>query len=135
MYIDLKRKSYKSNNRWLIKDGKTVGDFALPDSPITLADIATLYANYKYSYPNPKIQSTYFKALSANELSMHQMVNGQTRNQAKNELEKTLLFAILRGDIQWPDENMWFWQPLEDKDFVLLKDWFITSVNEPVIIK
>lgn len=125
MIINLDTRSYKSNSKWLIKNGQCINGFVLPEEPITMDQIAILYKDYKYSYPNPNIRKPYFKALPANQLTMDQMVNNKTRNQTKNELEKTLLFAILRGDIVWPDEKLWFWQPLKDKDFVLLKRWFI----------
>lgn len=123
--VNLKSKSLIKNNIILILNGTPQGDYKLPNDKITIEKIESLYQIYKHSVPNKiKYRKPYFKALSEKELSVQDLITGANRQQAKENLETTLLIGILNGSLTWPDETKWFWQSKTDKDLILLKSWF-----------
>ena len=90
--------------------------------------IEELYKNYKYSTPSEKSerykQRNYFKALSPDEMTDEELVNGEDRNVAQAKLEGFILCASLAGYLTWDEKKMgkWFYQG-KDKDLVILREW------------
>lgn len=123
--VDLKNKSLIKNKTILIDNGIPQGDYILPSDEVTLETIEELYQVYKHSVPNTiRYRKPYFKALKEEELSTQDLIIGANRQLAKEKLETTLLIGILNGSLKWPDDTKWFWQSPNDKDLVLLKEWF-----------
>ena len=130
MNINLETRTVIDGKRALIKNGKPVGDYQIPTDVIRIDDIERLYAEYKTSVPNGiKYRRPYFRALSADKLPTENLISGANRQQAKDKLEFTLLIGILNGSLVWPDETKWFWQSPNDKNLILLRDWFIPERN------
>lgn len=133
MKIDFKRKTAVDGHKVLIKNGVAVGDFKIPDDPVTIEQIEELYAVYKTSVPNGiRYKRPYFRALSADQLTTQNLIAGANRQEAKDKLELTVLIGILNGSLVWPDQTKWFWQSEKDKDLILLRDWFVPERKENV---
>ena len=90
-------------------------------------EIEKLYANYKHSYPSERSHSTheYFKALTSEELSLEELVNGEERTLARARLEVNFLCWVLNGSLKWQDNRQWFWQSKADPELVILKEWVL----------
>lgn len=129
LYIDLDTHTLKKGRTILILNGVPQNGYKIDPSPVTLEYIEQLYEAFKYSLPNGvKYKKNYFMALPEEKLSAEELIIGKNRSAAKEELELTLLTGILNGSLIWPEENtQWFMQPAleRDKDFVLLRRWFI----------
>lgn len=125
LIIDLDTKSLKNNNNQLISNGIPLDNYKIDETPVSFELLEKLYIDYKYSVPNNvKYKKSYFKALSAKEMSTEQLVSGANRQNAKEKLELAVLTGILNKSLIWPDDTKWFWQSEKDKDFILLKKWF-----------
>ena len=123
--VDLNTMTVKDNRKIIIKNGQPVGDYKIKDEEISIEQIEDLYIAFKYSIPSPKERKSCFKALSKDEMTMKQLVTGESRTKAREALEMTLVTGILNGSLKWPgNEKHWFWQSKKDKDLVLLKRWF-----------
>lgn len=128
LIIDLESKTLKENGKCLIKEGIPQNNYQISQKPITWEQLEKLYEEYKYSMPNGvKYKKMYFKALEFEDLDTSHLVNGENRTKAKEKLELTLLTGILNKSLTWPDHKKWFWQSIKDKDFILLKKWFISE--------
>ena len=126
--IDLVTKSMKKGTTWLIKNGKPVNGYVIPDKHVTFDMLETLYATYKTSVPdNIHYEYNYFKAYSDKELDVIALATGSVRKIAKENLETMLLIGALNGSLTWPDDKHWFWQSKKDTDFVILKEWVVCS--------
>lgn len=85
--------------------------------------INVLYSEYKHSAPEKHSDnSSYFKALSVDDLSDADLAYGHNRKYSQAMLEGYILFGSLVGWIKWEHGNHWFYQG-EDKDLVVLKNW------------
>ena len=90
--------------------------------------IEELYHNYKYSTPSEQSekykQKNYFKALSPDEMTAEELVNGENRELAMAKLEGFILCASLAGYLTWDERRMgkWFYQG-KDKDLIILREW------------
>lgn len=125
--IDLDTKTLKNGKQILIDNGVPINGYVLDNSPITFEQLETLYQNYKHSVPdNIRYKKNYFKALQFEQLSTEDLITGANRQKAKEALELAILTGVLNGSLTWPDDRTWFWQSKTDKDFVILKKWFIT---------
>ncbi len=115
--IDLVNKTVKLN-------GKEIRVYATPVAD-AYSEIEKLYANFKYSYPSERSYCShdYFKALSAEELSLEELVDGEERTLARARLEISLLCWVLNGSLKWQDESKWFWQSKVDPELIILKEW------------
>lgn len=123
--INLDNHSAKNDETVLIERGVPKNDFHIDTSAITFEMLEELYHKYKYSVPDSvSYEHTYFKALPAEQMSDFELIFGDDRQTAKENLEMTLLSGILNKSLTWPDPKKWFWQSEKDKDFVLLKKWF-----------
>ena len=137
--IDLKTKSMQLlSNEKCIENGDWFPDTALilingicdekDKTKFCLDIIEELYNNYKYSTPTEKSerykQRNYFKALSPDEMTDEELVNGEDRNVARAKLEGFILCASLAGYLTWDEKKMgkWFYQG-KDKDLVILREW------------
>lgn len=130
--IDLEKKTMRVGNTYLIKEGVHDNERKLLDKNEFINDynimdvLETMYAIYKYSYPSEaetKRKRNYFKALTADEMTDEQMVNGEDRTIARGLLEAFVLVSSLNGDLKWnPKWGSWYYQG-KDKDFILLKKW------------
>ncbi len=88
--------------------------------------IERLYEDYKHSVPNENYSDTsYFKALSVDELTDSDLYSGEDRNLSQAKLEGYILLASLAGWFIWPNENDWFWKGIDD--LVVLKSWIQTN--------
>lgn len=137
--IDLKTKSMQLlSNEKCIENGDWFPDADLihingicdekDKTKFCLDIIEELYHNYKYSTPTEKSekykQRNYFKALSPDEMTDEELVNGEDRNVARAKLEGFILCASLAGYLTWDEKKMgkWFYQG-KDKDLVILREW------------
>lgn len=133
---DFKKKNLKVGKHWLIKEGvwnneRKLGVYA-SDTTDCLRWIECLYQDYKYSVPSEfseKRRRTYFKAVTADELSDEQLVWNKPREYARASLEGYILCSVLTGLLQWDEEAMgtWFWQSEADPDLVILRQWVETK--------
>lgn len=82
-----------------------------------------LYERYKYSVTNKDIKKPYFKALKKDELTDANIINGEDRYIARCMLEGYVVLASANGILQWPDDDLWFWQSETDPDLIVLKEW------------
>lgn len=131
IHIDLKEKTIKVGKQTIIKCGNIeqykikVGEqvYEFDELIKEKLDIDGLYKQYKYSVPSERdCGKTYFKALSANELTDAQLVLGMQRLEARVRLEAYLLLAVLTGIEKWENDSHWYWQG-KDKDFIILKQY------------
>lgn len=124
--VNLETKTVKDGKKILIDHGIPVNGFVIDDTPVTFEKLEKLYTIYKYSVPDAlRYKYQYFKALNMNQLKMSHLISGSNRQKAKENLELTLLMGVLNGSLKWPDDNLWFWQSQNDKDFVILKKWVV----------
>ena len=132
-HIDFEKRNMKVGRTYLIKDGEYDKDkYMLSLSSkatidIILDNIEDFYNEYKYSMPSERSENKrrkYFKALSAEELSIDDMVNGKSREVAQCILEGYILVNILKGTLYWDEQLMgrWFYQG-NDPDLIILKKW------------
>lgn len=126
--VDINTLSAYKNGTAFIQNGIPLDGYKISEEKITFEMLERLYDEYKHSVPNGT-KYTRFKALSAEELDLNRLVNGQNRQKAQEKLEMALLTGILNKSLVWPDPKKWFWQSERDKDFVLLRKWFQTGVN------
>lgn len=133
LYIDLDTHTLKKGRTVLILNGIPQNGYKIDPSPVPLEYIEQLYEAFKYSVPNGvRYKKNYFMALPEEKLSAEELIIGENRSAAKEALELTLLTGILNGSLIWPEENtQWFIQPApeRDKDFVLLRRWFVKAQN------
>lgn len=126
MYIDLDTKTMSNNHKILLENGIPKNQYDIPNTIITYTDLEILYKIYKYSIPNKKNRKqSYFKALPYDQLSLNDLINGIPREKAENNLKLAILTGILNHSLIWPNNSHWFWQSNTDKDFILLRKWFI----------
>lgn len=84
--------------------------------------IERLYEDYKHSVPSENYSDTsYFKALSIDELTDGDLYSGENRNLAQAKLEGYILLASLAGWLIWPNENYWYWKGIDD--LIVLHNW------------
>ena len=132
-HIDFEKRNMRVGRQYLIKNGEYDKERKLELAPyyssmnIILYILGTLYRDYKYSTPSERSENKkrkYFKALSVDELTDEQLVNGMPREYAQAALEGYMLVKIVDGSFKWDGETMgkWFYQG-EDKDFIILKKW------------
>jgi len=131
--VDLKKKTFRLGKDILIDEGKSgypLG-FKNTDTETAMEEIKTRYRQYRHSIPGEKDSrkpSRYFKALQETELSDEDMLYGIRRNTAQLQLELYLLIQIINGTLKWEEpafnREHWFWQCPEDKDLIILKEWF-----------
>lgn len=100
------------------------------DSEDTLYIESTLYSRYKeykHSIPSERSENhrrSYFKALPEELLPDDDMLYGEPRECARCNLELSVLFAIISGNLKWHEEwGSWFYQSPYDKDFIILRSW------------
>lgn len=84
--------------------------------------IERLYEDYKHSVPSENYSDTsYFKALSVDELTDGDLCSGDPRELAQAKLEGYILLAALTGWFIWPNENHWYWKGMDD--LIILRNW------------
>lgn len=126
LIINLNTQSAVLNGKDIIKNGKATNSYHIRQNPVTITELEKLYDRYKHSIPdNIHYKYIYFNALPYNKLNAADMIKGINRRKSKEELELALLEGILNGSLVWHDETKWFWQSENDKDFILLKQWFL----------
>ena len=115
--VNFATKQIKLNGKEIEVNAATVDD--------AYNEIEKLYANYKVSYPSEHSRKyyDYFKALSVEELSMNELVNGEERTLARARLEVSFLAWVLNGSLKWYDDSKWFWQSKSDPELIILKEW------------
>lgn len=129
--VNFQTRSLKLNGEYIVKDGKT--DFKshnyVPEN--FLYHVEDFYNGYKHSIPSERSESrrkNYFKALPENELSDEDMMYGQYREFQRAQLETYILCCLLKG-AKWDESwGKWFWQSPNDKDLILLREWFEPKV-------
>ena len=136
-HIDFEKQNMKVGRTYLIKDGEYDKDkymLSLSNQTtmdIILDNIEDFYNEYKYSMPSERSENKrrkYFKALSAEELNIDDMVNGEPREVAQCILEGYILVNILKGTLYWDEQLLgrWFYQG-NDPDLIILKKWIERS--------
>ena len=127
--VDFKERSIKVNGKFLVEKGVynilTGIDCYPPDQ--FLWHVEKAYEVYKHSIPSERSEGKgrkYFRALSEQDLADEDMLYGAPRDMAQAELEGFILCSMLEG-VTWQEEwGKWFWQSPNDKDLVLLREWF-----------
>lgn len=105
----------------------------IPSEPITMEQIEELYTIYRNSVPHSGVRySRYFTARKLDDLSTEELATNIDRKTAQKNLEQAVLFAILRKDIVFPENNGWFWQSANTPQLVLFKTWFNVPDTELV---
>ncbi|WP_346961328.1 hypothetical protein [Clostridium sp.] len=135
--IDLKQKNLWIGKRQLVVQGRSEedkpfinkNDLSIEEFNYDLGEnpwkwIEYLYNTFKHSVPSEHNQEkkTYFKGLSAEELTDNELAFNISRDIGQAMLEGYILCAGLQGWLKWNDDNQWFWQG-QDKNLVILKDW------------
>ncbi len=116
--VDFKQKKFYLNKKEVEVNGNPVDD--------ALGEIEKLYINFKKSYPSARSsyhRHDYFKALSAEEMTDEELVNGEDRTVARAKLEANFLCWVLNGCLTWNDNSKWFWQSATEPDLIILKGW------------
>lgn len=122
--VNLNTKSAKKDGKTIIENGIPQNGYEINKTPVSFADIEELYDVYKHSVPNRmKRQRNYFRALPENELRTEDLIAGESRQVAKENLEMAVLEGGLNGSLKWPDDGRWFWQSEKDPDLIVLKKW------------
>lgn len=127
--VDLKTRTLKVGGEVLVENGKTdIPIGGVVDTPeMFLYNVEDNYRLYKHSVPSERSESKrkrYFIALPERELSDEDMLYGMPRDVAQAQLELYILCQLLLG-MQWQEGwGKWFWQSPNDKDLVLLREWF-----------
>ena len=93
-------------------------------SNVNVSMIESAYERYYYSLPGEKDDSRFFYALPADELTDEQMVTSMRRQEAKMILE-CLVFCVCREVKPWFEG--WFWRSDQNKNLVILRDWFVNA--------
>lgn len=109
----------------LIENGEPVNGHVISETPVTLEDIEQLYTVYETSFPD-KSCSSMFRAKPENELSLSEMVYSKNRSVAQQQLEQTLLEAIISHNLTYPDKNKWFWQSQKNRNLIIPR-WIFTQ--------
>lgn len=127
--VDFKSRSIKVDGKYLVENGKynvVTGTERYPSDQF-LWHVEKAYGLYKHSIPSERSESKgrkYFRALSERELADEDMMYGVPRDMAQAELEGFVLCSMLEG-VTWDESwGKWFWQSPNDKDLVLLREWF-----------
>lgn len=125
--IDLQKRDFKINNKYVIKNGVYEGELGVSlDSQETfLNKMNKLYRNYRYSIPSERDSnnpSKYFVALPEDELEDDDMLYGEHRSKAQCALELYLLCQIIMGfKLDIPG---FFWQSKNEKGLIILNEWW-----------
>lgn len=127
--VDFKNRNIRINGKYLVENGEfnvMTGIECYPPDQF-LWHVEKAYDLYKHSIPSERSESKgrkYFRALSESELSDEDMMYGVSRDMAQAELEGFVLCSMLEG-VTWQESwGKWFWQSQNDKDLVLLREWF-----------
>jgi hypothetical protein len=141
--IDLNKKDLWIGHKQIIDKGVIIDEKYLNEEliePYDLEDILEyspilneccwnvaecLYDKYQHSSPK-KISlgnKPYFKALDIEDLYDYDLAYGLDRNVAQIILEAYILLAPMVNWLVWQNENHWFYQSPEEKEFVVLRDW------------
>ena len=136
--VDLYNKSLWIDKKQYIREGENIyGSYYFIEeddlSPYGWVDklnndpwnwIESLYYEYKHSVPSENSnKKSYFKALSVDELTDAELAYNKARDFCDAMLTGYVLLASLANWISWEFGDKWFWQSLEDKNLIILKDW------------
>lgn len=122
--VNLETKTITKNGQFLVYNGQPTELFQIRKEPVSIQEIEDLYYKYKHSVPSETgCDSIYFKALPLTELSDKDLIANNDRQQAKEQLELTILMGCLNKSLIWSDDHKWFWQSENDKDLVILRQW------------
>ena len=125
--VDFKKRNLKINGEYIVENGETSFDTGEYIEEIFLSNVEGLYKEYKQSIPSERSESKgkrYFMAVSEHELSDDDMLYGVSREIAQSQLETYILCCILSG-AKWNEKwGKWFWQSPNDRDLILLREWF-----------
>ncbi len=116
--VDFKNKKFYLDRKEVEVNGDSV------ERP--LEELEKLYLTFKRSYPSERSGyhlHDYFKALTAEEMTDAELVNGVERTYARASLEGFFLCWVLNGSLKWEDDSKWFWQSPTEPDLVILKEW------------
>lgn len=133
--INFESGNMKLDRKYVIKNKKANGGFGIQIASNVdefLQEVERLYDRYKHSVPSSsseRVKKRYFNPLKESELDNDDIMYGIGRDFAKFELEYYVLCNKIAGikDLLSEDErfkNKWFWQSSNDKDLVLIKEWF-----------
>lgn len=127
-YVNFKERTVRVGKKaYGIKDIEWYKDLSDLSEKDILDNLTAMYEAYKRSVPSERSDShrkSYFKALPYEELSDDDILYGAPRELVRCVLEVSLLRCISDGKFKWHDEwGTWFWQSLDDKDFVILREW------------
>lgn len=132
-HIDFEKRNMRVGRQYLIKNGEYDKERKLELAPhyssmnIILYILKDLYRDYKYSTPSERSENKrrkYFKALSVDELTDEQLVNGMPREYTQAALEGYILVKIVDGSFKWDASyGNWFYQDKKEPDFIILKKW------------
>ena len=130
--IDLDAKTVIRDGVIIIKNGNPQNGYKIDPTPVSFAQLETLYNAYKHSIPDGYDRGkSYFKALTYDQLSLDDLLHGSNRQNAKQNLEMAIITGVLNGSLTWNDDTHWFWQSQIDKDFVILKKWIQLENTNP----
>ena len=91
------------------------------------AEIQRLYAQYKRSVPRKRDKGRNrgcFKALPADDLSMVELENNMSRDEARIRLEAFICLGAASGLIHWRVPRHFFWQG-QDPNCIIYRSWII----------
>lgn len=122
--IDLNSKSLKIGKTDYIKDGEVLVDEDLINEDGSWERVSELYQIFKYSVPHAKEKQSYFKGLSEDELTDGERAFNVSRSMGRAMLEGYILLTNVKGVLRWENDDNWFWQDENDKDLIVLREWF-----------
>lgn len=128
--IDLSMHSIQIGERLVLSQGMLADDVHMTGlirfDGDPYAEIERLYAQYKRSVPSrhERLNKGYFKALSSDALSMHELESNMRRTEARVRLEGFICLASCAGLIPWHIPRHFFWRGT-DPDCIVYRNWIV----------
>ena len=126
--VDLVKRSFKLNGKWVILNGQYETPLGVPDltQDETLYELERLYGVYRHSVPSERsdsARSRYFNALPASDMENDDWLFGESRTVAQCAVELFTLISVIKGNLKWEWPTQWFYQSKTDPSLVLLRQW------------
>lgn len=137
--VDLKKKHLIYNGHYLIKNGKikintlmnaSTGESYSWSSPIDavaqdfFTEAEKLYEKFYFSRPSERDEKVgLFRAKHLDELSMKEMIDGETRFVTRVQLETFILLSGIEKCYQWENEKHFFWQSKKYPKFIIKREY------------
>ena len=134
--INLDHRYIAIGNKVIVRNGEILAGTGTFDGFIRFEgdpyqEIEHLYAQYKHSVPSKQesLSKGPFKALSSDRLTMNELENNMSRNEARIRLEGFICLAACEGVIPWRIPSHFFWRGT-DPDCIIYRNWILNDTKE-----